>query len=110
MSTEVSISGIATGGVCQLFPRIADYCSDMGLSNMADTLEYVARDRPDILEEYIDEPIAGLRQYQVFVVPALIQHVKDNSLIWDARGLNFESGLKLMEKKQDLTWWFHVSS
>lgn len=110
MSTQISIYGIATGGMCQLFPRIANYCHDMGPSSMAATLEHVSHSRPDILEEYTDEPVIGLRQYQVLVVPALIQHVKDNSLLWKTRSVSFECGLELMEKKQDLTWWFHVNS
>ncbi len=110
MSTQVSIYGLETGGMLQFFPRIADYCHDMGFSNMADTLEYVSRDRPDILEEHIDDPRAGLRQYQVLVVPALIQHVRENHLLWSQYTVGFKCGLELMEKKQDLAWWFHVCS
>ncbi len=109
MSTEVSIYGLVTGNMIQFFPRIAAIHHEMGISGLRETLEYVSRDRPDLLEEHIDtEEIDGLVQYMVLSVENLLDHIEQHPYTWDSVGVGFKGGLELMLKRPGLRWWFHV--
>ena len=110
MSTEVSLYGLASGGMIQLFPRIAAAQPNMGLGGLANTLDYLARHWPGLLEEYTDDPTPGLRQYQVLDVGAFIEHTRENKEEWDSVGLGFSACLERMQQKPDLAWWFHCYS
>ncbi len=108
MSTEVKLYGLVSGGMLQFFPRISDYEPEMGLRGLGETLEYVTRDRSDLLEEYTDDPRDGLRQYMVLNTEGLLDHIETHPYIWDSLGYGFKAGVRLMREKPELRWWFHV--
>lgn len=106
MSVEITLCGIEAYVGCP--PRVVAFEQELGFSGLLQSLEYVTKDRLDVLRKWDVSFIPGFCQFQVLDIEGLLRHIEQHPYIWDSVAGGFEPGLRRMQEQPQLEWWFHV--
>lgn len=113
MSTSIRLVGINNLRIrnCASMPGIVYEQGELGLDDLAHSIQIYAEEKPDVLLIPLDS-VKGTRQYLIADPDTFLTDIRENPHYWDSVGVGWKSAVEGLQKglyaEYLSTWWLII--